>query len=244
MANQLTLIAYEEIKPEAKNRKRIMDKMEKLSAQLIATLKTESFTLHSPEDAAKLIVTEMSCLEREQLRILTLNTRNRLINLHLIYQGSLNSSQVRIGELFKPAILENAASIIIAHNHPSGDPMPSPDDVTVTRAIVEAGKLLDIDVLDHLVIAGGSFVSLKQRGLGFDISETRARYTAEVSPMIQEDTERLEEFNALDQIQISIYEFSSSNPKSPLIIKLAIFSAEIDREIDRLFDDAVFQALD
>ncbi len=244
MDNQLTLIAYEAIKPEAKNRKRIMDKMNKLSAQLIATLKTETLTIQSPEEAATLIIIEMSCLEREQLRILTLNTRNRLLNMHLIYQGSLNSSQVRVGELFKPAILENAASIIVAHNHPSGDATPSPDDVAVTRAIVEAGKLLDIDVLDHLVIAGGKFVSLKQRGLGFSISEIRPRYAAEASPMIQNDTELLEEFNSLDQLQISIYEFSSSNPDSPLIVKLAIFSAEIDRVIDHLFDESTFQALD
>jgi DNA repair protein RadC len=74
---------------------------------------------------------------------------------------------VRVGELFKSAVRRNAASIIVAHNHPSGDPTPSPDDIAVTRAIVEAGKLLDIDVLDHLVIGGGKFVSLKQRGLGF-----------------------------------------------------------------------------
>jgi DNA repair protein RadC len=79
----------------------------------------------------------------------------------------LNSSQVRVGELFKSAVRRNAASIIVAHNHPSGDPTPSPDDIAVTRAIVEAGKLLDIDVLDHLVIGSGKYVSLKERGLGF-----------------------------------------------------------------------------
>jgi DNA repair protein RadC len=72
-----------------------------------------------------------------------------------------------VGELFKGAVRRNAATIIVAHNHPSGDPTPSPDDIAVTRAIVEAGKLLDIEVLDHLVIGGGKFVSLKQRGLGF-----------------------------------------------------------------------------
>jgi DNA repair protein RadC len=74
---------------------------------------------------------------------------------------------VRVGELFKSAVRRNAASLIVAHNHPSGDPTPSPDDIAVTRAIVEAGKLLDIEVLDHLVIGNGKFVSLKQRGLGF-----------------------------------------------------------------------------
>ena len=76
-------------------------------------------------------------------------------------------SLVRVGEVFKQAIRQNAASIIVVHNHPSGDPTPSPEDVALTRAIVQAGKLLDIDVLDHLVIAGGKFVSLKEKGLGF-----------------------------------------------------------------------------
>ena len=84
-----------------------------------------------------------------------------------VYQGSLNSSQVRVGELFRSAVRRNAAAIIVIHNHPSGDPTPSPDDVALTRAIVQAGKLLDIDVLDHLVIGRGRWVSLKERGLGF-----------------------------------------------------------------------------
>jgi len=96
-----------------------------------------------------------------------LDTRNHFLMNETVYRGSLNSSQVRVGELFKSAVRRNAASIIVAHNHPSGDPTPSPDDIAVTRAIVEAGKLLDIDVLDHLVIGGGNYVSLKERGLGF-----------------------------------------------------------------------------
>ena len=84
-----------------------------------------------------------------------------------MYKGSLNSSQVRVGELFKEAIRRNAAAVILIHNHPSGDPEPSPDDVVVTRTIVEAGKLMDIKVLDHIVIGAGRYVSLKERGLGF-----------------------------------------------------------------------------
>jgi DNA repair protein RadC len=83
-----------------------------------------------------------------------------------VYRGSINTSQVRIGELFKAAIRRNAASIVVIHNHPSGDPTPSPDDVAITRGIVQAGKLLDVDVLDHIVIGRGKFVSLKERGLG------------------------------------------------------------------------------
>lgn len=123
--------------------------------------------IQSPEDAAYLIVEEMSALEQEELWVMQLNTRNHYMSTDTVYRGSLNSSQVRVGELFKGAVRRNAATIIVAHNHPSGDPTPSPDDIAVTRAIIEAGNLLDIEVLDHLVIGGGKFVSLKQRGLGF-----------------------------------------------------------------------------
>jgi DNA repair protein RadC len=109
----------------------------------------------------------MSALEQEELRVMILDTRNRVQHVETVYRGSLNSSQIRVGELFKSAIRRSAASILVIHNHPSGDPTPSPDDVAVTRAIVQAGKLLDIDVLDHLVIGRGCFSSLKERGLGF-----------------------------------------------------------------------------
>ena len=84
-----------------------------------------------------------------------------------VYKGSVNSSQVRVGEVFKEAVRNNASAVIVIHNHPSGDPTPSPDDVAVTRAIMQAGKLLDIEVLDHLVIGQGKWTSLKERGLGF-----------------------------------------------------------------------------
>lgn len=125
--------------------------------------------IHSPADAAGLIQYEMSLLEQEELWVLLLNTRNHLIEIDRLYRGSTNSSQVRVGEVFKAAIRRNATSIIVAHCHPSGDPTPSPDDVAVTRAIVSAGKTLDVDVLDHLIIGRGqpAFVSLKERGLGF-----------------------------------------------------------------------------
>lgn len=124
--------------------------------------------IHSPADAAALVQYEMSGLEQEQLRIILLNTRNQVIRIITQYQGSLNCSQVRVGEVFKEAVRSNAAAVVIIHNHPSGDPAPSPDDVALTRAIVQAGKLMDIDVLDHIVIGLGRFVSLKERGLGFN----------------------------------------------------------------------------
>jgi len=108
-----------------------------------------------------------SALEQEHLRVILLDRRNRVMETVEVYKGSVNSSQIRVGEVFKEAIRKNASALIVIHNHPSGDPTPSPDDVAVTRAIVQAGKLLDVEVLDHLVIGHGKWVSLKERGLGF-----------------------------------------------------------------------------
>ena len=124
-------------------------------------------TINSPADAAALVMYEMSALPREQLRVMLLNTRNQVLEIKTLYQGSLNSSTVRVGEIFKQAIIKDSAAAIIIHNHPSGDPTPSPDDVALTRAIIEAGKLLDIAILDHLVIGSGRFVSLKEKHLAF-----------------------------------------------------------------------------
>lgn len=124
-------------------------------------------SINSPADAAELVQFEMSALEQEELRVILLDTRNRLLKIESVYRGSVNTSQVRVGEIFKAAIRNNAPSLIVVHNHPSGDPTPSPDDVAITRAILSAGKLLDVDVLDHLVIGQGRYVSLKERGLGF-----------------------------------------------------------------------------
>ncbi len=112
-------------------------------------LENERITIHSPEDAADLVQYEMSTLDQEQLRVIMLNTRNHVLDVKTIYQGSLNSSQVRVGEIFRPAIKLNAAAIIVAHNHPSGSIDPSPCDISITRAIVNAGKLLDIQTLDR-----------------------------------------------------------------------------------------------
>lgn len=124
--------------------------------------------IQSPDDAANLLMHQMLHLEQEHFMVLMLDTRNRLIGEPVdLYHGSLNTSLIRIGEVFRPAIRANAAAILIAHNHPSGSPDPSPEDVAITRAIVEAGRLLDVECLDHLVIGRGRFVSLKSKGLGF-----------------------------------------------------------------------------
>ena len=127
----------------------------------------ERTSIHSPADAAAIVLYEMSALEQEELWVLILDTRNRVLALEKLYRGSLNSSMVRVGELFKSAIRRNAAAIIVFHNHPSGDPTPSPEDIALTRNITNAGKLLDIEVLDHIVLGANKFISLKDRGLGF-----------------------------------------------------------------------------
>jgi DNA repair protein RadC len=138
-----------------------------LGRRLTVVSPEERPTIHNPSDAAELVRFEMSALEQEELRVMLLDTRNRVLDIVEVYRGSLNSSQVRIGELFKNAIRRNAAAIIVVHNHPSGDPTPSPDDVALTRAVVEAGRLLDIEVLDHLVMGQNNWISLKERRLGF-----------------------------------------------------------------------------
>ncbi|MEW5985039.1 MAG: DNA repair protein RadC [Chloroflexota bacterium] len=122
----------------------------------------------NPTDAATFLAPRMGHLEQEELWVALLDTRNRVMKIAEIYKGSLNTSVVRLGEVFRPAIEMAAAAIIVAHNHPSGLSEPSPEDVSTTRQLVQAGKLLDIEVLDHLVIAAQGYTSLKQRGLGFD----------------------------------------------------------------------------
>ncbi|HYI25335.1 MAG TPA: DNA repair protein RadC [Thermomicrobiales bacterium] len=121
----------------------------------------------SPEDVAQIYGIEMAALEHEQLRVVLLDTRNRIIEMRIIYQGSANEASVRIGELFRDAVRLNAVSIILMHNHPSGDPTPSGADISLTAEVVAAGKLLDIVVVDHLVFGQGRHVSLKRLGLGF-----------------------------------------------------------------------------
>jgi len=123
--------------------------------------------VRSPSDLANLLMPEMMFLEQEHLRVVLLNTKNQVLAAPEVYVGSLNTSVVRVAELFREAIRQNAAALIVVHNHPSGDPTPSREDVLVTEQLVAAGALLDIEVLDHLVIGQRRFVSLRERGLGF-----------------------------------------------------------------------------
>ena len=122
-------------------------------------------TINCPQDVYSLLGPEMSVLAQEQLRVLLLNTRNCVMAQRIVYQGNVNSSIVRPAEVLRAAVIENAPSIIVSHNHPSGDPTPSPEDVSITRDLAASAKLLGIDLLDHIVIAGDKYVSLKEKKL-------------------------------------------------------------------------------
>jgi len=135
--------------------------------RLLAAEPAQRPQVKSPADAANLLMADMSNLEQEHLRVILLDTKNQVRGIPTIYQGNVNTSLVRVAELFREAIRANCPAMIVAHNHPSGDPTPSPEDVLITERIVEAGRLLDVEVLDHLVIGQQRYVSLKERGLGF-----------------------------------------------------------------------------
>ena len=122
-------------------------------------------SIGSPSDVYDLLGPEMSALAQEQLRVLLMDRRNRVRGQRVVYQGNVFSSVVRAAEVFRPAVVESLPAIIIAHNHPSGDPDPSPDDVMITRKLKQAAELLEIELLDHIVIGGKRHVSLKNRGL-------------------------------------------------------------------------------
>lgn len=107
---------------------------------------------------------DMAALPQEQMRALTLTMKNTLIADRLVYQGTINASPVRVAEVFRPAIVDSAAHIIIAHNHPSGDPTPSQDDIAITRQLSQAGDLFDIPLLDHIIVARHGFASMREQG--------------------------------------------------------------------------------
>ncbi len=138
-----------------------------LGRRLAATAPEERPYVRSPADAAGLVLLEMGLLRQEQLRVILLDTRNGVLAIPTIYVGSLHTSLVRVSEVFRDAITRSAAALVAVHNHPSGDPTPSPDDIALTRRLVQAGEMLDIDILDHLVIGHQRYVSMRKQGLGF-----------------------------------------------------------------------------
>ncbi len=138
-----------------------------LGRRLAAAAPDDRVAIEGPEDIARLLGVEMAALPQEQLRVVLLDTKHRVIGNRMVYQGSVNKAQIRVGEVFRPAVQANATAVILAHNHPSGDPAPSAADIDFTRDAVEAGALLDIAVLDHVVIGQGRWVSMKRLGPGF-----------------------------------------------------------------------------
>ncbi|OQA06039.1 MAG: hypothetical protein BWY65_02299 [Firmicutes bacterium ADurb.Bin373] len=121
--------------------------------------------IKTPDDAAALVMEEMRHFDREHFRAILLNTKNQVIGTDKVSVGTLNSSVVHPRELFRNAIKRGAASVILLHNHPSGDPAPSREDKDITHRVMEAGKIIGIEVLDHIIIGDNKFISLKAHGL-------------------------------------------------------------------------------
>ena len=139
-----------------------------LGRRFVSLAPEERIIINTPQDAANLVTGEMGTLDQEHLRVILLNTRNEVLSTHEIYVGNVNSSVVRPAEVFRPAVRNNAPSLIVVHNHPSGDPAPSKDDIAITEDLVASGKVLGIEVLDHLIVGSGQrYVSMNENGQGF-----------------------------------------------------------------------------
>lgn len=138
-----------------------------LGRRLASLAPQERATIRAPGDVANLLLAEMTLLDQEHLRVVLLNTKNQVLSVHPVYVGTVNTSLVRVAEVFRPAVRENAPSVIAVHNHPSGDPAPSRQDVELTSQLYQAGQILNVALLDHIIVGHDCFVSLKERGLGF-----------------------------------------------------------------------------
>jgi len=143
---------------EATQVKAVLEMARRLTAPL-----PERYMITSPADAAAIVMPDMAYLDHEEVRVLLLNTQNHVLANLLLYQGTLNSSVIRASELFRPAVTRKCAGIIVCHNHPSGIVESSAEDIQMTMQCVEAGKYLEIALLDHLIIGNQTFVSLKER---------------------------------------------------------------------------------
>jgi len=132
-----------------------------LGSRLARMEPEERRLITSPQDVADQVQYKMAYLEQEELWILLLDSRNHHLRTEQLYRGSLNSSNVRPAEIYKAGIRHNAASLIIVHNHPSGDPSPSPEDIQLTRMLIEAGRMLELPIVDHIVVGAKGFTSIK-----------------------------------------------------------------------------------
>ena len=148
-----------------KARARLFKVVCELAVRLSLSDPGEHQQIVSPNDAAALLQPFMAHLDHEELRVLVLDTKNRVVANIQLYQGTVNSSVLRASEIFRQAIVRNCPGIIVAHNHPNSDPTPSPEDIEVTKQLLEAGRLLDIELLDHIIIGNPRFTSLKERML-------------------------------------------------------------------------------
>lgn len=136
-----------------------------LGRRVVAALPDERVAISGPEDVAALLMPEMRYLDREHFKALVLNTKNQLLKIADVSVGSLNTSVVHPRELFKLVISHSGAGVVVAHNHPSGDAIPSSDDVAITRRLVEGAQILGIRFVDHIILGDGSYVSLRERGV-------------------------------------------------------------------------------
>jgi DNA repair protein RadC len=139
-----------------------------LGRRAVVDWPTGRWSIRGPRDLADRLIADLGHLTREELRVVLLDTRNGVLAMPTVYVGNVSAALVRIAELFRDAVRLHAARLILVHNHPSGDPTPSPDDLHMTAEAVAAGRLLDIAVLDHLVIGHGAFTSLRDRGVAFE----------------------------------------------------------------------------
>jgi DNA repair protein RadC len=138
-----------------------------IGRRLVSLTPEDRTVVRSPRDVANLLSAEMGFLSQEHLRVVLLSSKNEILGVHEVYIGNVNSSIVRVAEVLRPAVRENCPAIIVVHNHPSGDPSPSPEDVLITRKIAAGAEMIDLELLDHIIIGGQSFVSLKDKKLGF-----------------------------------------------------------------------------
>lgn len=136
-----------------------------LAVRISNRLRFETITVSSPGDAAGLVMEKLRHELREHFCVVMLDTKNKVLGVEDISIGSLNTSLVHPREVFRPAIRKASAGIVLIHNHPSGDPLPSREDIDVTKRLLEAGKLLGIEVLDHVIIGDGRYVSFREKGL-------------------------------------------------------------------------------
>jgi len=138
-----------------------------LGRRVAAAPADPGWRVRTPADVGQRLLPAMRPLEREELRTLILNTKNVVTAMVTVYAGNLAGSSVRVAEVFRDAVRRHAAAVVVVHNHPSGDPTPSADDLRITAELAEAGRLLDIELLDHVVLGANAWVSIRSLGSGW-----------------------------------------------------------------------------